>query len=135
MLLVEIALAALGLALLRTLEQARARLTQRPVRLPLLLEVGAVLIPVWSQVAVNYTHIDDALAMAFGVLAMRYLVAHRPMMITLALAAAADAKPWALGFAVLVAELPARHRRRAALTTAAAVAAMWLPFVIADPRP
>jgi len=87
-----------------------------------------VLIPVWSQVAVHYTHIDDALAMAFGVLALRDLVARRPMMMALALAAAADAKPWALGFDDLLAELPARHRRRAALTTAAAVAAMRLPF-------
>ena len=134
LLLVEIGLAVLGLALLRTVEQARAHLTQRPVRLPLLLAIGAVLIPVWSQVAVHYTHLDDALALAFGVVALRALVAHRPILTALALAAAADAKPWALGFAVLLAELPARHRRRAALTTAAAVAALWLPFVIADPQ-
>lgn len=134
LLLAELALAALGLGLLRTLEQAGARLTQGAVPLPLLMAVGVVLIPVWSAVAVHYTHLDDALAMAFGVLALRALVAQRPMLMALALAAAADAKPWAVGFVVLLAALPARDRRRAALTTAAAVEAMWLPFVIADPQ-
>jgi len=65
---------------------------------------------------------------------LRALVARRPLLLAMALAAAADAKPWALGFAVLLVALPVEHRRRAALVTAAAVAAVWLPFVIADPQ-
>jgi len=133
-LLAEAGLAVLGLAMLRTLERTRAHLTGRPVPMPLLLGVGAVMIPIWGQVATHYTHLDDALAMGFAVLALRALVARRPLLLALALAAAADAKPWALGFAVLLVALPVERRRRAALVTAAAVAAVWLPFVIADPQ-
>lgn len=133
-LLVEAGLAVLGLAMLRTLERTRAHLTGRPVPMTLLLGVGAVALPVWSQVATHYTHLDDALAMAFAVVALRAVVARRPLLLALALAAAADAKPWALGFAVLLVALPAEDRRQAALVTAAAVSAVWLPFVIADPQ-
>ncbi len=133
-LLAEAGLAVLGLAMLRTLERTRAHLTGRPVPMSLLLGVGAVAVPVWGQVATHYTHLDDALAMAFAVVALRALVARRPLLLALALAAAADAKPWALGFAVLLVALPAGQRRRAALVTATAVAAVWLPFMIADPQ-
>jgi len=52
----------------------------------------------------------------------------------LLLAAAADSKPWALAFGVLLLALPAAQRRWSAVVFAGALALAWLPFLLADPR-
>jgi hypothetical protein len=52
----------------------------------------------------------------------------------LLLAASADAKPWALAFVPLLLVLSRDRWHRAVLVWLAAVAAAWLPFVLADPR-
>lgn len=92
------------------------------------------MLPVWCQVATHFTHLDDALALAFASLAVWAVVARRPCLTGLLLAAAIDSKPWAVGFIVLILALPARDRIRSATLTAVAVALAWLPFILADPR-
>ena len=96
--------------------------------------VAAVLvIPAWTVLSVQWGHLDDVLAMAFAILAVRAVCADRPVLAGAALAAAIAAKPWAVGFLPLLFVLP-RGRLRAAATAAAGTAAAWAPFVIANPR-
>jgi len=94
---------------------------------------AAVLLPVWAELAVHYTHLDDALALILLVAAMHALARCRPIPAALLLAASADAKPWALAFVPLLLVLPRDRWYRAVLVWLAAVAAAWLPFVLADP--
>jgi hypothetical protein len=95
---------------------------------------AAVLMPVWAELAVHYTHLDDALALLLLVSAIHAVARSRSLAATLLLTASAGAKPWALAFVPLLLALPRMHWRRSAATWLAAVVAAWLPFVLADPR-
>jgi hypothetical protein len=97
------------------------------------LLVAVPLIPAWTVLAVRWGHLDDVLAMAAAVVALRAVRAQRPVLAGVALAAAVAAKPWAVGFLPLLLVLP-RERARAALVSAASTAVAWLPFVLADRR-
>jgi hypothetical protein len=94
---------------------------------------AAVLLPVWAELAVHYTHLDDALALVLLMAAMHALARCRPIPAALLLAASADAKPWALAFVPLLLVLPRDRWWRAVMVWMAAMAAAWLPFVLADP--
>jgi hypothetical protein len=93
---------------------------------------AAVLLPVWAELAVHYTHLDDALALVLLIAGMHAVARCRPIPAALLLAASADAKPWALAFVPLLLVLPRERWHRAVLVWLAAVAAAWLPFVLAD---
>ncbi|MEP7192539.1 MAG: hypothetical protein ABI903_06705 [Actinomycetota bacterium] len=95
---------------------------------------AAVLMPVWAELAVHYTHLDDALALVLLLGGMHAVARSRPIPAALLLAASAGAKPWALAFVPLLMVLPRDRWRRALLVWLPAVAAAWLPFVLADPR-
>ena len=95
---------------------------------------AAVLMPVWAELAVHYTHLDDALALALLVAAIHAVARSRPLAAALLLAASAGAKPWALAFVPLLLVLPRVRWRRTAAVWLAVVVAAWLPFVLADPR-
>ena len=95
---------------------------------------AVVLMPAWAELAVHYTHLDDALALVLLVGAMHAVARSRPLTAALLLAASAGAKPWALAFVPLRLVLPRLRWRRAAAVWLAAVVAAWLPFVVADPR-
>jgi hypothetical protein len=94
---------------------------------------AAVLLPVWAELAVHYTHLDDALALVLLMAGMHALSRCRAVPAALLLAASADAKPWALAFVPLLLVLPRERWLRAVLVWLAAMAAAWLPFVLADP--
>ena len=132
--LAQVLLTATGLLLLKALADVRVRISERTTPPLLLLTTGLLMLPIWSQVATHFTHLDDALALALCVAAVAAIVAGRPHLTALALAASIDSKPWALGFAALIMVLPREQRLRAALLTAAGTALAWLPFVLADPR-
>ena len=129
----ELALALLGPLLLYVLVLARRRLTGTSPAPVLLLGTGLLVMPVWSQVATRFTHLDDALALSFCVVAVLAVIARRPYLSAGLLAAAVDSKPWAAGFVVLILALPSATRWRAALMTTLGVLGVWLPFVLADP--
>jgi hypothetical protein len=95
---------------------------------------AAVLMPVWAELAVHYTHLDDALALVLLMAGLHAVARCRPIPAALLLAASADAKPWALAFVPLLLVLSRERWCRAVLVWLAAVAAAWLPFVLADPR-
>lgn len=97
------------------------------------LLAGLVLAPAWTVLSVRWGHLDDVLAMAAAVLAIRALHAGRPVLTGLALAAGVACKPWALGFFPLLLALPASGWVWAAAAAATGTAIAWLPFVVADP--
>ncbi|MEV4137168.1 hypothetical protein AB0J72_33970 [Dactylosporangium sp. NPDC049742] len=89
--------------------------------------------PIWMFLAVGVTHVDDVLALLLSVAALCAARSGRAALAGLLLGLAADAKPWAVGFAALLLLLPGwRRRLLAAAVVAATVAAAWLPFFAAD---
>ena len=135
----EILLTAAGVLLIAAIESlartVRPELRERPrgLRLTVLFGGGAVMIA-WVNLAVGYLHLDDGLALILAVLALRAVVARRPVLAGLCLGLATAAKPWALVFAALLLLLPARDMWRGAVALLAALTAAWLPFYLADPR-
>lgn len=95
---------------------------------------ATVLLPVWAELAVHYTHLDDALALVLLIAGMHAIARRWSIPAALLLAAAASAKPWALAFVPLLLALPRDRWHRAALVWLAAAAAAWLPFIVADPQ-
>ncbi len=123
-----------NLVLLHVLSATRQTLTGRRPPPALLLCTGLLVLPVWCQVATHFTHLDDALAIAFTCVAALAVAQERPLCAALALSAATDSKPWALGFTVLLLALPTSQRWRSLAVAALGAAFGWLPFVLADPR-
>ena len=95
---------------------------------------GLFFLPVWTEVTTHFAHLDDLLALSFSVAAMHAVTRRYPVLAGLALAAAADAKPWAAAFAPMLLTLPRRQWWGALGSFTAAVAALWLPFLLADPH-
>ena len=183
----ELAMTAAGLVMLHAIE--RIALTVRP-ELALeprtlqrtMLGGGAVFMIAWAELAVQFGHLDDVIALLCAMLAVWAGVVRRPVLTGLCVGLAVDAKPWALIFLPLLLLLanggggqpgwPGRRvtagtavpdaiglaatgsQMRAAapvttmapaarpgqsglvlacLTAAAAIAAAWLPFYLADP--
>jgi hypothetical protein len=92
-------------------------------------------IPVWLYLAVASVHLDDVLALLFGVLATHAAVHQRAVTAGLCAGLAADAKPWALPFVAVLLVLAGRRARLAGLgAAAAAVVFCWLPFLLSDPH-
>jgi hypothetical protein len=113
--------------------KVRPDLRYRPVALQLTVLVGgAAFLNAWADLAVSYTHLDDGLALLFAIGAFRTAIANRPVLTGLCVGLAADAKPWALVFLAVLLLLPAPGWRRGAAAALAALAAAWLPFLIAD---
>lgn len=126
-----IALVGVGLVLVEVIGNTRIG-GERPTKRRLF--AGAlVFLPVWTELAVHYTHVDDALALLFALLAVRCVSEHRALAASVLLACAVDSKPWAAAFLPVLLALPPGARVRSVLTSAAAVAAGWLPFLIVDP--
>jgi hypothetical protein len=134
----EILLTAAGLALIATIASlartVRPELRERPraLQLTVLFGGGAFMIA-WVNLAAGYLHLDDGLALILAVLALRAVVAGRPVLAGLCVGLATDAKPWALVFASLLLLVPVRDMWRSAVAAVAALAAAWLPFYLADP--
>jgi hypothetical protein len=128
-LLAAVTIAAAGPLLL----QAVTRLPQVTVTARQRGLAAAVLMPVWAELAVHYTHLDDALALALLVAALHAVSRERAATAALLLAASADAKPWTLAFVPVLLALPRERWQRAAWSWIAGIALAWLPFVIADP--
>ncbi|HZC54385.1 MAG TPA: hypothetical protein VE441_18095, partial [Mycobacterium sp.] len=87
---------------------------------------------VWAELAVTFTHADDVLAIGFTIAALHAVHAERTYRAAALLAIAADCKPWAAAFVVLLL-LAGSGRLRALAVWTAGVLVVWLPFVLADP--
>lgn len=94
---------------------------------------GAVLfLPVWAELSMQSGHLDDVLALTFGVLGLLAVTRDRPVLAALVVAAAADSKPWAFGFCALLLALPPRRWVVAGAAWLAGIAVAWAPFFLAD---
>ncbi|TWP35552.1 hypothetical protein [Leekyejoonella antrihumi] len=124
---------ALGLVNLRILERTGAQLQRRPISPRITLVAGMVLVPIWSVLAVHFGHLDDVLAMTFATAAIAAVVRCRMWLAPVLLAMAVDAKPWAAAFGVILLLSHTDRARRVGLFVALTVA-IWLPFLLADPR-
>jgi hypothetical protein len=128
----HIAMAALGLASIWTLERAAAPLRQRRELRVASLVGGLLVVRMWNELALT-GHIDDALALSGLALVSWAVVSHKPYLAGVALAAAVTCKPWAIVAVPLLAALPARRLLAFAITPAA-VACAAAPFVLGDGR-
>lgn len=99
-----------------------------------LLVAGLLFLPVWTELTTHFAHLDDLLALGFSVAALHAVARRHPVWAGLALAAAADSKPWAAAFVVLLLALPRRQWLPALAAFSGGVAVVWLPFLLADPR-
>lgn len=94
---------------------------------------GLVFLPVWTELATHFAHLDDVLALTFALLALRSVEHQRAALAGLLLGCAADSKPWAAAFICLIFVLPRAVRLRAGAAWVAALGAAWLPFLLSDP--
>ena len=106
---------------------------ERPRRFRLLF-AGLVFLPVWSELTTHFGHLDDLLALCFSVAAMHAVARRHPVWAGLAIAAAADAKPWAAAFVPLLLALPRRQWLTALAAFTGGLAVVWVPFLLADPK-
>ncbi len=128
----------LGLGVLRLLQDWALGLASGPqaqarTRTATLI-LGLVFVPAWVNLAAGYGHLDDALALAFAVLAVRATTARRPLLLGLLLALAIVAKPVAIAFLPLVLVLPRRQWWRSMGVGAAVVGLAAAPFLLAAPQ-
>jgi hypothetical protein len=130
-LLMMIVMSAAGLFVLAELRRLIAFRT--PVSDRTVLAVGLVFLAVWSDLAVRYAHPDDVLAIALTVMATRLLRMRHNVLGAVALALAADCKPWAVAFLPLLMIVESSERRRVVMVWLATLAVAWLPF-LTDPR-
>ena len=133
--------AGLGAVVFLLVRRVALRATTSPGRMPgavskeKLLVAAACFAPVWLYAAVSSVHLDDVLALAFGLAALALVQSGRPVWAGLAVAAAVDSKPWALPLAVVLLALASQRARVVGAGVAAAgVLAGWLPFFLADPQ-
>jgi hypothetical protein len=154
--LAQIILSVIGLLTLMTIRSiavtARPELIRRSDLDWTFLAGGAVFMTAWTELAVAYGHLDDALALLLAALALWAAITGHPALTGLGIGLAADAKPWALIFLpVLLLSAGTRRWRapdqaarpvRASLPAwlvasacaAAVIAAAWLPFFVAVPE-
>jgi hypothetical protein len=134
--LAHIVLLALGLVIVwlvadavnhTTLPHARSRVA--------FLVAGGIFILEWNHLALQYLHIDDAIAVVCTAIAVDAIARRsRWWWAAVAIGAATAAKPWAIFFLPLLAAAP-YGRRLLAVAVAVIVGAVgWLPFVLADPK-
>ena len=100
------------------------------------LFLGAVVfLPVWATLGWQTGHLDDVLALTAATGAVHFRGRHRILVCAVLLAAAADAKPWAVIFLPLLLDRAVSRRQQGAATLVfgAGVLLAWLPFVLGDP--
>lgn len=84
----------------------------------------------WHLLAVTFGHPDDALALLGVVVGLRLLRQGAPLRAALAFGLAIDCKPWVVPVVLVLVSAPRGTRVRAGVIVAAAVAVVWLPFLL-----
>jgi len=92
---------------------------------------GVLAVITWGDVAIRTAHFDDAVALVALAAALRWCALDRGRPAAVALAVAAAAKPWALMFVPLALVPSGQHRGQRMALVLVAVAATWVPFVLA----
>jgi hypothetical protein len=99
------------------------------------LVAGGIFVWEWNHLALDFLHIDDAIAVVCVAIAVDAIArSSRWWWPAVAIGAAIAAKPWAIMFLPLLVAAP-YGRRRLALAVAGFVGvAAWLPFLLADSK-
>jgi hypothetical protein len=122
---------AVGPLLVYVIERTALRvMPNRDTALPVLLG-GAVFIASWMDLAL-YGHVDDALVLSCGVVALWACATHRPELAGGLLGLAVGSKQWAVILLPLALAFDERGRRRAIAWAAGIALAVWAPFFVAD---
>ena len=155
-LLAQLLMSAMGLVIViimrRVAVAIRPDLADRPYFRRTFLAGGALFMVAWTELAVAYAHLDDALALTLTAVAILAALGGHPVLTGLAIGLAVDAKPWALIFLPVLLLTDGRSRWRSpadaarpaaaslrpwlisAACAAAAIAVAWLPFFLAEPH-
>lgn len=122
-----------GVAVVRLCDRAfpAERLDRR--RQTTVLIGGAILLGIWSVLAVKWLHLDDVLAIGLLVAAVRAVRNGRWMASGFLLATAVSAKPWAIVALPVIMALPREKWAKAFLALIGTGLAWWLPFIVAAP--
>ncbi|HVB44310.1 MAG TPA: hypothetical protein VNF47_16615 [Streptosporangiaceae bacterium] len=154
--LAQVVMSVIGLGTLAILRRiallARPELARQRAFYWTFLAGGALFMVAWTELAVAYGHLDDALALLLAAAALWAAITGHPVLTGLGIGLAADAKPWALIFLPVLLLSGGMSRWRAAdqagspsrtnlpawllagACTAIVIAAAWLPFFIAAPE-
>ena len=95
--------------------------------------VGVLFIVWWLRLSAYTTHVDDVIALSALAASGLAIERRRPGWVVAALAVAAAAKPWAIGFVPMALLADDRRRLDRPLLVVGLAAATWLPFLIAAP--
>jgi hypothetical protein len=90
------------------------------------------IVPLWSQLAVCFGHLDDVLALLFVAAAVNALSRANPTMAAICIGASAASKPWAAAFIPLALAAADGRRLRHLAESVAVVVVVWAPFVLGD---
>lgn len=121
-----------GLWLVAVIAGSRARDVGRPARGPLLIG-GLLVMPVWLLLSLISGHLDDVLALGFGLFGILQIQRGNPIWTAALLALSVDSKPWALPFGVALLALPRTQWLKSVAIWGGLIAAAWLPFFIVEP--
>jgi hypothetical protein len=132
-------MACLGLLAIRLLEfssrreasPSRHSVDRRSSRV---LVIGLLVVPVWAELAVHWSHPDDVLAVLGLLGGLACVRSARLLAAAVLLGLAVDCKPWALLFVPVLLLAPGRKLLPAAALFGGIVAAAWVPFLLADSR-
>lgn len=92
---------------------------------------GIMFVQGWAQLSV-FSHLDDALVLAFAVLGVWAVTNGRPVVLGIALGFGLAAKPWAIVAVPLILAMRPRDWWKASVVGATIAAAWWLPFILTD---
>jgi hypothetical protein len=128
----EVFIVLIGVAVVTVAEQlAATRVDSRST--PRLFIAELLFVPLWAELAIHYTHLDDALVLGIAAAAVWAVRAGQHRWLGPLLGAAIAAKPWAAVFLPLIWASPSQNRSRALVWALALPTVAWLPFVVADP--
>ncbi|MDX6199358.1 MAG: hypothetical protein QOJ79_2509 [Actinomycetota bacterium] len=99
-----------------------------------MLVTGALLfVPAWASVASGWMHLDDAVALTCLAWAVPHVLRGRWWAVAGLLGLGAATKPWAVVLLPLLFALPRPEWAKSWLLAVVLLAAIWAPFLIADP--
>ncbi len=94
---------------------------------------GLLVMPVWTALTLTAGHLDDVLALGFGLFGVLQVRRGSPISAAILLALAVDSKPWAVAFGVALLALPRTQWFRSVCVWAGVIMVAWLPFFVVDP--